>query len=83
MFYQVYSSLIGIGLLSLMIDLNSCDYQKMGVLGPDSIFFLKNVDYKLVGPSESQNFIVKSLKVKEDGKTKLTLKVKSKKVKIA
>ncbi len=62
-----------------MIGLYSCDYQKIGVPGPDSAFFLKSVDYKLVGPSGSQNFIVKSLKVEGDGMTRLTLKIQSKK----
>ena len=62
-----------------MIGLYSYDYQKIGVPGPDSAFFLKSVDYKLVGPSGSQNFIVKSLKIEKGGMTKLTLQIKSKK----
>ena len=36
-----------------MIGLNSCGYQKIGVPGLDSTFFLKSVDYKIVDLSES------------------------------
>lgn len=62
-------------MINLIFSLYSCDYKSVGIPGPDSTFYLNKQDYILKDFSEISNFTIKSMKVGENGITKLKLKI--------